>query len=52
MKTTALKATVDVKEELAEGLKTFEKTVELRTALPERTQLVAPIPRVVVSVPE
>ena len=51
MKSTSLEATVSVKAELAKGLKTFEKTVELRSALPERTQLVAPIPRVVISVP-
>lgn len=51
MKSTALEATVRVDEELSKGLKTFEKSVELRTALPERTQLVVPIPRVVVSVP-
>ena len=51
MQASALDVTVSVEEELAQGLKTFEKTIELRSALPERTQLVAPIPRVVVSVP-
>ncbi|MBT6488238.1 MAG: YbbR-like domain-containing protein, partial [Deltaproteobacteria bacterium] len=52
MKSSSLEATVKIGDELEKGLKSFEKSVELRTTLPERTQLVVPIPRVVVSVPE
>ncbi|MBT6435450.1 MAG: hypothetical protein HOK28_20310 [Deltaproteobacteria bacterium] len=52
MKSSSLEATVKIGDELEKGLKSFEKSVELRTTLPERTQLVVPIPRVVVLVPE
>lgn len=50
MRASELRPTVNIEEQIREGLKSFEKSVELQGRLPERTQLVAPIPRVVVSV--
>jgi YbbR domain-containing protein len=50
MKRSDVKVVVDVMPEAAEGETGFEKQIELRDA-PERTQLVAPVPKVAVSVP-
>ncbi len=46
-----LHAVVSVAEAVEKGLKQVEKSVELRSALPDRTQLVAPAPRVEVVLP-
>ena len=48
---TQLDAVVSVAEAREKGLKKVEKSVELRSTLPDRTQLVAPAPRVEVVLP-
>lgn len=50
MKPSAVKVFVDAMPEAGEGKTGFEKQIELRNA-PERTQLVAPVPKVVVNMP-